>query len=85
MLPIQKPVFEKKNKNANAIRCYGRIYRWNQRIFYIPNTLMRWEKPNPYAGIKGNVKRLGLAYPTFYFEIGQNQKIKSNPSIHWPW
>ena len=43
-----------------------------QETFYIPNTLMRWEKPNPY----GNLKRTVLngwdwAYPTFTFDIAK--------------
>ena len=37
-----------------------------KEFFYIPNTLMRWEKPNPYPEIKGNVlKGWDWAYPTF--------------------
>jgi hypothetical protein len=40
---------------------------------------MRWEKPNPYTGIKGNVlKGWDWAYPTFTFEIAKpKEKIKS--------
>ena len=40
---------------------------------------MRWEKPNPYIGIKGNVlKGWDWAYPTFTFEIAKpKEKIKS--------
>ena len=50
-----------------------------KEFFYIPNTLMRWEKPNPYAGIKGNVlKGWDWAFPTFTFEIAKPKaKIKS--------
>ena len=41
-----------------------------QETFYIPNTLMRWEKPNPYEPLTRTV--LGgwdWAYPTYTFEI----------------
>ena len=43
-----------------------------QETFYIPNTLMRWEKPNPYEPLKRSV--LGgwdWAYPTYTFEISK--------------
>jgi hypothetical protein len=41
-----------------------------KEFFYIPNTLMRWEKPNPYNGIKATVlKGWDWAYPTYFFEI----------------
>ena len=50
-----------------------------KEFFYIPNTLMRWEKPNPYAGIKGNVlKGWDWAHPTYFFEIPKSKtSIKS--------
>ena len=40
---------------------------------------MRWEKPNPYAGIKGNVlKGWDWAHPTYFFEIPKSKtSIKS--------
>lgn len=43
-----------------------------QETFYIPNTLMRWEKPNPYEPLTRTV--LGgwdWAYPTYTFEIAK--------------
>ena len=50
-----------------------------KEFFYIPNTLMRWEKPNPYPEIKGKVlKGWDWAYPTFTFEIAKpKDAIKS--------
>jgi len=50
-----------------------------KEFFYIPNTLMRWEKPNPYTGIKATVlKGWDWAYPTYFFEISKAQaNIKS--------
>ncbi|WP_396137625.1 M1 family metallopeptidase [Flavobacterium sp.] len=48
-----------------------------KEFFYIPNTLMRWEKPNPYPNLKATVlKGWDWAYPTFTFEV-QNKTIKS--------
>jgi hypothetical protein len=40
---------------------------------------MRWEKPNPYPGIKGTaLKGWDWAYPTFTFEIPKSiSTIKS--------
>ena len=50
-----------------------------KEFFYIPNTLMRWEKPNPSPGIKRTVlKGWDWAYPTFTFEIPKSiSAIKS--------
>ncbi len=43
-----------------------------QETFYIPNTLMRWEKPNPYGNLKRTVlKGWDWAYPTFTFETSK--------------
>jgi hypothetical protein len=48
-----------------------------KEFFYIPNTLMRWEKPNPYPNLKATVlKGWDWAYPTFTFEV-QKTTIKS--------
>ncbi|HLO74432.1 MAG TPA: M1 family metallopeptidase [Flavobacterium sp.] len=47
-----------------------------KEFFYVPNTLMRWEKPNPYIGIKATVlKGWDWAYPTYFFEV---PKAKAN-------
>ncbi|MFD2892186.1 M1 family metallopeptidase [Flavobacterium chuncheonense] len=43
----------------------------SQETFYIPNTLMRWEKPNPYALERTVLKGWDWAYPTFTFEIAK--------------
>lgn len=50
-----------------------------KEFFYIPNTLMRWEKPNPYTEIKGNVlKGWDWAHSTYFFEIPKSKvTIKS--------
>ena len=50
-----------------------------REFFYIPNTLMRWEKPNPYTGIKGNVlKGWDWAHQNYFFEIPKSKEtIKS--------
>jgi hypothetical protein len=48
-----------------------------KEFFYIPNTLMRWGKPNPYPEIKGTVlKGWDWAYPTYSFDISKTN-IKS--------
>jgi hypothetical protein len=42
----------------------------SKETFYIPNTLMRWEKENPYPDIPRTVLNgWDWAYPTFTFEI----------------
>ena len=43
----------------------------SQETFYIPNTLMRWEKPNPYALERTVLKGWDWAYPTFTLEIAK--------------
>jgi hypothetical protein len=40
-----------------------------QESFYIPNTLMRWEKPNPYPIDRSVLKGWDWAYPTFTFDV----------------
>ncbi|MDK2772229.1 MAG: M1 family metallopeptidase [Flavobacterium sp.] len=42
-----------------------------QESFYIPNTLMRWEKPNPYPIERTVLKGWDWAYPTFTFDIAK--------------
>jgi hypothetical protein len=46
-----------------------------QETIYIPNTLMRWEKPNPYQTLSRKV--LGgwdWAYPTYSFELEKSKE-----------
>ena len=47
--------------------------------FYIPNTLMRWSKENPYPQVKRTeLKGWDWAYPTYSFSFDTNgKKIKS--------
>jgi hypothetical protein len=48
-----------------------------KEFFYIPNTLLRWEKPNPYPEIHGtSLKGWDWAYPTYSFDIPKTS-IKS--------
>ena len=74
-----KVVFERKGRMPMPLDVMVEYTDGTKEFFYIPNTLMRWEKPNPYAGIKGNVlKGWDWAYPTFTFEIAKpKDKIKS--------
>ena len=46
--------------------------------FYIPNDLLRWEKPNPYPEIQRTVlSPWGWANPNYSFEINTDKKIKA--------
>jgi hypothetical protein len=74
-----KVIFERKGRMPMPLDVMVEYTDGTKEFFYIPNTLMRWEKPNPYTGIKGNVlKGWDWAYPTFTFEISKpKDKIKS--------
>ncbi len=74
-----KVIFERKERMPMPLDVMVEYTDGTKEFFYIPNTLMRWEKPNPYTGIKGNVlKGWDWAYPTFTFEIAKpKDKIKS--------
>ncbi|MCK6607598.1 MAG: M1 family metallopeptidase [Flavobacterium sp.] len=74
-----KVVFERKGRMPMPLDVMVEYTDGTKEFFYIPNTLMRWEKPNPYTGIKGHVlKGWDWAYPTFTFEIAKpKDKIKS--------
>ena len=57
----------------------------SKEFFYIPNTLMRWEKPNPYSQINSTVlKGWDWAYPTYTFEISKTniKSITIDPEQH---
>jgi hypothetical protein len=57
----------------------------SKEFFYIPNTLMRWEKPNPYSQINSTVlKGWDWAYPTYSFEISKTniKSITIDPEQH---
>lgn len=46
--------------------------------FYIPNDLLRWEKPNPYPQIKRTILPIwGWANPSYSFDINTDKKIKA--------
>lgn len=74
-----KVIFERKGRMPMPLDVMVEYTDGTKEFFYIPNTLMRWEKPNPYTGMKGNVlKGWDWAYPTFTFEISKpKDKIKS--------
>jgi len=72
-----KIVLERKGRMPMPLDILVEYTDGTKEFFYIPNTLMRWEKPNPYSGIKETVlKGWDWAYPTFTFEI-PNTNIKS--------
>ena len=57
----------------------------SKEFFYIPTTLMRWEKPNPYSQINSTVlKGWDWAYPTYTFEISKTniKSITIDPEQH---
>lgn len=81
-----KEVIENNKKTTISLERLGRmpmpldilvVYKdGTQETFYIPNTLMRWEKPNPYQTLsRTSLKGWDWAYPTYSFEI---EKSKSN-------
>ena len=74
-----KVVFERKGRMPMPLDVMVEYTDGTKEFFYIPNTLMRWEKPNPYPEIKGKVlKGWDWAYPTFTFEIAKpKDAIKS--------
>ena len=74
-----KVVFERKGRMPMPLDVMVEYTDGTKEFFYIPNTLMRWEKPNPYTGIKATVlKGWDWAYPTYFFEIPKAQSnIKS--------
>ncbi len=46
-----------------------------QETIYIPNTLMRWEKPNPYQTLSRTIlKGWDWAYPTYTFELEKSKE-----------
>jgi len=73
-----KVIFERKGRMPMPLDVMVEYTDGTKEFFYIPNTLMRWEKPNPYTGTKGNVlKGWDWAYPIFTFEISKpKDKIK---------
>jgi len=74
-----KVVFERKGRMPMPLDVMVEYTDGTKEFFYIPNTLMRWEKPNPYPEIKGKVLTgWDWAYPTFTFEIAKpKDAIKS--------
>jgi len=74
-----KVVLERKGRMPMPLDIIVEYSDGAKEFFYIPNTLMRWEKPNPYPGIKGTaLKGWDWAYPTFTFEIPKSiSAIKS--------
>jgi aminopeptidase N len=72
-----KIVLERKGRMPMPLDILVEYTDGTKEFFYIPNTLMRWEKPNPYSESKGTVlKGWDWAYPTFSFELS-NTNIKS--------
>ena len=65
-----KIILERKGRMPMPLDILVEYTDGTKEFFYIPNTLMRWEKPNPYPEMKATVlKGWDWAYPTFTFEI----------------
>ncbi|MEZ4852924.1 M1 family metallopeptidase [Flavobacterium sp.] len=87
-----KTVNENKNTTEITLERIGRmpmpldvlvVYEdGTQETFYIPNTLMRWEKPNPYSIKRTVLKAWDWAFPTFTFDIEKKaiKAIQIDPS-----
>lgn len=76
-------VLERKGRMPMPLDIMVEYTDGTKAFFYIPNTLMRWEKPNPYPDVKATVlKGWDWAYPTFTFDVpGTNiQSIVIDPS-----
>lgn len=72
-----KIILERKGRMPMPLDILVEYTDGTKEFFYIPNTLMRWEKPNPYPEMKATVlKGWDWAYPTFTFEV-PNANIKS--------
>ncbi len=54
----------------------------SQETYYIANTLMRWEKPNPYTLPRTVLKAWDWAFPTYTFELNKKgvQAIVLDPT-----
>ncbi|EAZ96772.1 Zn-dependent aminopeptidase, putative [Flavobacteria bacterium BAL38] len=77
-----KVVFERKGRMPMPLDVIVEYSDGTKEFFYIPNTLMRWEKPNPYPEIKGKVlKGWDWAYPTFTFEIAKPKALIKSITI----
>ena len=65
-----KIVLERKGRMPMPLDIVVEYTDGSKELFYIPNTLMRWEKPNPNSGIKATVlKGWDWAHTTYIFEI----------------
>jgi hypothetical protein len=71
-------ILERKGRMPMPIDVIVEFENGTKEYFYIPNTLMRWEKPNPYK-LKGNIL-IGWdwATPRYTFETNtENGAVKS--------
>jgi aminopeptidase N len=65
-------VLERKGRTPMPLDIIVEYTDGSKEFFYIPHTMMRWEKPNPYSDLKSTtLKDWGWAHPTFTFEIAQ--------------
>lgn len=65
-------VLERKGRTPMPLDIMVEYVDGSKEFFYVPQTMMRWEKPNPYKDVKSTtLKDWGWAHPTFTFEIGK--------------
>lgn len=65
---------ERKGRMPMPIDLFVLYEDGSKETFYIPNTLLRFEKENPYEGIKRTVlKGWDWAYPTYTLEIPKSK------------
>jgi aminopeptidase N len=74
-----KIVLERKGRMPMPIDLIVEFENGKKEYFYIPNTLMRWEKENPYTTLTRNVLAgWDWAIPTYSIEIAKEKgAIKS--------
>ena len=65
-------VLERKGRTPMPLDIMVEYVDGSKEFFYVPQTMMRWEKPNPYKDVKSTtLKDWGWAHQTFTFEIGK--------------
>ena len=74
-----KVTIERKGRMPMPIDIIVEYTDGSKDYFYVPNSLLRWEKPNPYPNLKRTVlPSWDWAYPTFSFQINkQKSEIKA--------
>ena len=73
-----KIILERKGRMPMPLDVIVEFENGTKEYFYIPNTLMRWEKPNPYTYNRNVLSGWDWAIPTYAIDINLNKgRIKS--------